>query len=42
MAYLEFWRKKEKEEQESTIGDQDQQLQWVFLVGTELHECFPH
>ena len=42
VAYLDAWRKKVKEEQESTIRHQDQQLQQVFLAGTELHVCFPH
>ena len=37
VAYLEFWSKKEKEEQEITIEHQDQKLQRVFLVGTELY-----
>jgi len=42
VAYLDAWGKKVKKEKESTRGNWDQQLQWVFLVGTELHVCFPH
>jgi len=42
VAYLDAWSKKEKEEKESIRGHQDQQLQWVFLAGTELHVFFPH
>ena len=32
-----IWSKKVKEEKESTRGHWDQQLQQVFLVGTEFH-----
>ena len=42
MIHLDFWSKKEKEEQEGTREHQDQQLQQVFLAGTKLHVCFPH
>ena len=31
VAYLDFWSKKEKAEQESTRGHQDQQLHHIFL-----------
>ena len=41
-GYLVIWRKKEKEEQEGASGHQDQKLKWDFIVGTELHVCFPH
>ena len=42
VACLEFWRNKEKEEQESASGHQDQQLQQVVLASIVLHVCFPH
>ena len=40
-GYLVIWSKKEMEEQESIRGHQDQHLQRVLIVGTELHICFP-
>ena len=41
VAYLDAWSKKTKENKESPRGHRDQQLQWSFLAGTELHVYFP-
>ena len=40
VAYLDFFSKKVKEEQEITRGHWDQQLQWSFLAGTSCMYVF--